>query len=317
VALRRRLFVAVVVDGDAGATIDALRLALRSPELDRIAPHVTLVAPTNVAEAELDDVLAGVRGVAHRSRPFSIEVGPVATFPRDRPVLYAAVTDPDGGLETISSALRAEALRPAARDDRFSFVPHVTLHNRTDPGVAIGATAAFSGFRIDVVVEALTVLERAATGGDGRWVPIAEYRLGPPVVRGRGGIEIELEESRVADPVTRALLGPAPGLEGRSLDRWVITARIGDVVVGAAEGESSPLVTVLCSLVVDRPHRRTGIGSRILELVESFGAPLVVADGADAETAHLLTRRGYVEAPGPPVGRRRFLRRFDRDLSGG
>jgi 2'-5' RNA ligase len=84
---RRRFGVVVLITGAAAAEIDGLRRAVGDPWLDRVPPHVTLVPPVNVRESELETALAVLRAAAAQARPFTLELGPTATFLPASPVL--------------------------------------------------------------------------------------------------------------------------------------------------------------------------------------------------------------------------------------
>ena len=60
--------------------VDGLRRAFGDPALERVAPHVTLVPPVNVAERDLVEVLAILRRAAGQARPLELTLGPVAAF---------------------------------------------------------------------------------------------------------------------------------------------------------------------------------------------------------------------------------------------
>ncbi|MBV9661015.1 MAG: 2'-5' RNA ligase family protein, partial [Acidimicrobiales bacterium] len=89
---RRRLGVALLLDGPPAHELDGLRRALGDPALGRIPPHVTLVPPVNVRAAELPVALAVIRAAAARqSGPLDLTIGSVATFLPANPVVYLSV----------------------------------------------------------------------------------------------------------------------------------------------------------------------------------------------------------------------------------
>lgn len=66
---RRRLGVVLLVAAPVAAELQGLRRALGDPALDRVPPHLTLVAPVNVREADVDAAVAVVAGAAAQRRP--------------------------------------------------------------------------------------------------------------------------------------------------------------------------------------------------------------------------------------------------------
>ena len=88
---RRRLGVVILVPARAAAEIDGMRRACGDRALERVPPHLTLVPPVNVTETRLSEALARLRDAAARTSPFTLELGPVASFVPDSPTLYLAV----------------------------------------------------------------------------------------------------------------------------------------------------------------------------------------------------------------------------------
>src|SRR5687768_1166177 len=124
---RVRVGVVVLVPPPQAIEIDGLRRGLGDAVLERIAPHVTLVPPVNVAVDDLPAALAVLRGAAASVRPFTVELGPPRTFRPDSPTLFLAVDGPADGVDALV-ALREQALRPPLhREPERSFVPHVTI----------------------------------------------------------------------------------------------------------------------------------------------------------------------------------------------
>src|SRR3954471_14384574 len=99
---RRRLGVAIIVPSPLNHEIDGLRRACADATLDRVPAHVTLVPPVNVREEHVGDALAVLRDAGAATRPFTVTLGPTATFHPDTPVLYLDV----GGAVEQLHALR-------------------------------------------------------------------------------------------------------------------------------------------------------------------------------------------------------------------
>ena len=290
---RRRYFVAVVLDGSLAAMVDGIRAALDYEDPGRIPPHITLAPPRNVAGEDLPGVLAGLRRVAGRFEPFTVELGPVTLFDRPQPVVHLAVRDATRRIHDLAAEIRAESLRPTERDDRHPFVPHVTLAPRVPRSVAEAAIAAFRGPELNAVrISDVTLLEHR--DDPPRWVAVADAALGAPVVRGRGGIEVELSRARLVDPEVRVVLGVAPADPPLVGTGWALVARIGGAPVGVAWGSEAAGGRAIEGLVVAPAHRRTGVASRLLEEVERpvvTGVVAVLPGRGDLDA--LFVARGY------------------------
>ncbi len=165
---RRRLGVALLVPQPVATEVDGLRRALGDGALGRIAAHLTLVPPVNVAEGALPDALDVLRTAAKATRPLDLRLGPAATFDPVTPVVYLAV----GGDVDALQALRDRVfLPPLERPLTNAFVPHVTVADEMDPTRIPAAVEALADYVADVRIDALHLLEE----GRGRvWRPIAD-----------------------------------------------------------------------------------------------------------------------------------------------
>jgi 2'-5' RNA ligase len=244
---RRRLAVALLLPPPWATEIDGLRRASGDLQMTRVAPHVTLIPPINVREADLPAVLGLLRAAACVSSELELAIGPTATFLPDSPVLYLRVTGDDGRLARIRAVLQSGPLR---RPDRWPFVPHVTLAQDQPAERLTAGAAALADYEIEVGVDRLHLMEEVTMAEGGRrWVPIADARLGPRVVVGRGGLPLELTTGSLVDPEAEALLPSPPEAGGPAGGRIVVTARRADSaeVVGVAAGPAghgSPEVAV-------------------------------------------------------------------------
>ena len=245
---RLRLGVALVVPQPVASEIDGLRRACGDGGLGRVPPHLTLVPPVNVNTSDLGRALAVLRAAA-ASVPEAIEatLGPVTTFAPDTPVLYLAVAGDDEAADRLQRLRDNVFLPPLARPLAWPFVPHVTLADEMEADRIVAAMAALRDYRIDVVFGHLTLLQE---GSPGRvWSPLADVRLGPPAIIGRGGLPVELWWSSIADPEVAATLAPEP-MAPAGAQPFVVAARRDDVVLGAARGWRRDGTTDVVELVV-------------------------------------------------------------------
>src|SRR5688572_20311112 len=129
---RQRLGVVLLVPQPLAKEIDGVRRALGDEARERIAPHITLVPPLNVAERDLPRAFTLVRTAASTIAPLSLRLGPAATFAPVNPVAYLKVGGEPQVLEALER-LRAKCLEgPLERTIDLEFVPHVTIANELD-----------------------------------------------------------------------------------------------------------------------------------------------------------------------------------------
>jgi 2'-5' RNA ligase/GNAT superfamily N-acetyltransferase len=311
----------VVLRGELAARIDGLRLGLGSTEVDRIPPHITLVPPFNARAGDLPRTLATLRAGAASMARFRCALGPVVTFDRPRPVLYLAVGDQAGSLAALAQASRAGPLAPTPREDRHVFVPHVTVANRSSVAVADAARRALGAFATDLEVTDFSLLRLEESGepdGRRRWVEIADFPLGRPTVRGRGGVEIELTLSRMVDPESLERLDELDQVARSRGEPWAVTARTDGSTVAVARGTVAGETARIDAFVVATTARGIGVGTRTLEHVEAMaldrGLREVVVSVSSANKARYFTGRGYVPVESTAADRDLLRKVVDRTI---
>ncbi|MGH9137893.1 MAG: GNAT family N-acetyltransferase [Acidimicrobiales bacterium] len=246
---RQRLGIALLVPQPLATEIDGLRRALGAAERALVAPHLTLVSPTNVRDDDVPRVLATVRSEASKASPLQLHVGPVASFAPVTPTVHLLVS---GDVEPLASLRAAVRVGPLDRPQPYTWVPHVTLAQEVPPERIEPAVAALADYRADCTINRVHVLRQDP---DKVWRPIADYPFEQPAVVGRGGVELDLTFAEEPD------LEAATLATGRPL---VVTARRAGEVVGvarfwvAADGD-----TTLLDLVVAEGHRGQGISRQL------------------------------------------------------
>ncbi|HEX2023752.1 MAG TPA: 2'-5' RNA ligase family protein [Acidimicrobiales bacterium] len=236
---RVRLGVALLVPPPVDAEIDGLRRALGDGALGRIPAHLTLVPPVNVREDRLGEALGVLRKAAAATRPFTVTLGPPASFLPDNPTVHLTVA----GDDSVHRLRDRVFVDPLARTLTWPFVPHVTLADEAGVDRITAALAALGDYQVDVTFDRVHLLRE----GPGRiWAPIADAAFAPAAVVGRGGLPVELTVSERLDPEAAALEETTP---------LVVTARVDGRVAGYAEGWCGRDGTArLARLVVDPDH---------------------------------------------------------------
>lgn len=242
--MRRRLGVALLLPEPWSSEINGLRRALGAPSLDAQPPHLTLVPPVNVPEGRVDDAVAVLRRAAARCvSSIQLTVGPPATFAPISPVIYLEVVR--GGDEV--AALQANVFAgPLLRRVDYDYVPHVTVcESASDEAVRL-APGLLRHFRVDVTVDRVHLL---AQGADRVWRSLTDVAFGPPVVRGRGGVELHLRWTHRPAPDVHALMDlnlrwtPEPQLDRvKRPDQFLEARDARDALIGVRSGSTAVVV---------------------------------------------------------------------------
>jgi 2'-5' RNA ligase len=258
---RQRLGVVLLVPQPLATEIDGVRRALGDGALGRIAPHITLVPPVNVAERDLPKAFSLVRTAATAVAPLDLRVGPVRTFAPVNPVAYLEIGGEPQVLDALERLRSACLEGPLHRTSDHEFVPHVTVADDLVPERLDVAAALLRDFSAEVTIDHVHVLAELP----GRiWRPVADAPLGErPAVVGRGGLPLELSVSGRPDAESAALLSfeEASGLP------FAIAARRDGDLIGAAWGWSARDALELADLTVVAEHRGQGFGRHVLAAV--------------------------------------------------
>lgn len=267
---RRRLGVALLLPQPASAEVDVLRRSLGADDVDRLPSHLTLVPPVNVRDDDLDSALDLLRDAAGRTSPFRLVLGPPRTFLPINPVLYLEV----GGDVASVDQLRGRIFRPPLeRNLTWPFQPHVTLLDQGSDERIRAAQEALADYRVEVVLERVHLLQEFNDEGVRSWRPIADASFATPGVVGRGGLELELEETeKLPDDAQRFLDRAWAQFDESRYGRLhtptpvAITARRQRRIVGTVVGDVTPDTgeAYVMDLLVAPDVRGEGVGAHLL-----------------------------------------------------
>ncbi|HVC26155.1 MAG TPA: GNAT family N-acetyltransferase [Acidimicrobiales bacterium] len=288
-SVRHRLLVALLLEHGAAAEVVGLRRALRARAQERVAPHVTLVAPVNVGADELPAVVSLLARLAASVAPFEITLGPAGTFAPGRPVVYLAVSGASDELDELRRGAATGPLAPPPGRPGRPFVPHVTLSTSVEHELVAPSLAFLAGYERLTVVTHLHLLEQDLAAAGRPWRVVASPALGGAVVRGRGGREVELSVASCLDAVASEWAWATGAQCARVTygERWkpgepfAVVARGGDQparpgaagsILGVATGEVRGEICECSRLLVDPAARGEGVGSQLLHHVERFAA---------------------------------------------
>lgn len=245
---RVRIAIALLVPEPAATEIDGLRRALGDRSRGNVVPHITLIPPVNVRVEQLVDVLALLRAAASEAAPIELRLGPPATFAPVTPVVYLAV---GGEVDAVHGLRAALHEGPLARPQEHEFVPHVTVQDDCPADRIAAALAALADFTVDVRVGDVHLLRDHAPGPR-RWNAVADARFERPLVVGRGGREVEIVASSIADPEVLERFADERGMRSAGGEPLTVVARHEGTIVAAARGWVVDAEPELVEIVGDR-----------------------------------------------------------------
>jgi 2'-5' RNA ligase len=167
----RTIGVAVAIPEPYGGELQRWRAALGDPLAEGIPTHVTLLPPTEVADADLGVVDDHLLEVAARFPSFRIRLRGTATFRPISPVVFVPLAEGISSCEVLQSQVRSGPLQVELR---FPYHPHVTVAHDLDKRALDRAYDALSEYDCSFDVEFFSRYEH---GTDGVWRPQRDFPL--------------------------------------------------------------------------------------------------------------------------------------------
>jgi len=122
--------VAIAVPEPFGEQLRAHRASFGDQQAQGIPTHVTLLPPTEVGAAAMQDIEEQLERVADKHSPFDMHLRGTATFRPVSPVVFIAVALGISECEMLAESVRVEL---GAKGLRFPYHPHVTVaHDLSD-----------------------------------------------------------------------------------------------------------------------------------------------------------------------------------------
>ncbi|MDO4242390.1 MAG: 2'-5' RNA ligase family protein [Actinomyces sp.] len=172
-ATERVLGLTIAVPEPWAGQVRRVRLDAGDPLARTVPPHITLLPPTLVPCAHLDEVVAHVGRVACRTSPFEVRAAGARTFRPVSPVAYLALVTGAAQVDALQRELRSPE-GPLAGPLRFPFHAHVTLAHIDDDEALDAAQAA--GRTIDALFTVEQIHLHLLEGDV--WRPLAAPSLG-------------------------------------------------------------------------------------------------------------------------------------------
>jgi len=164
--------VSVAVPEPEGLSLQEYRVSLGDETARHIPTHITLVPPTEVAEADLPGIVEHLAATSAQHSPYRVSLRGTGTFRPVSPVVFIGVVEGIAGCELLAEAIRTG---PLAVDVTFPYHPHVTVAHDLPPEQLDHAFEDLSGYRTHFDVTEFWLYVHDDSAG---WQPTQAFRLG-------------------------------------------------------------------------------------------------------------------------------------------
>ena len=164
--------VAIAIPEPWASELQDYRTSVGDTTATQIPTHITLIPPTEVADADLEPVTRHLAATAASLQAFDIHLRGTGTFRPVSPVVFVTVAEGISQCEVLAKAVRQG---PLAVDLHFPYHPHVTVAHHLDDPTLDRAFAELASFECRVAVDAFSLYVHDEDDG---WQPTHQYALG-------------------------------------------------------------------------------------------------------------------------------------------
>jgi 2'-5' RNA ligase len=164
--------VAIAVPQPHAAALTRWRRRVGDPAADLVFPHVTLLPPTAVPAASIDDVEDHLAKAADAAAPFVMHLSGTGTFRPLSPVVFIQIARGVSDCEVLERDIRSG---PLERPLDFPYHPHVTVAQQLPDEALDDAYDGLAGFVARFTVDSFVLFSRDEVGA---WTWRREFPLG-------------------------------------------------------------------------------------------------------------------------------------------
>lgn len=151
--------------------LTACRARAGDPLADLVMPHVTLIPPTSIGIADLDQVLCQMSATCAQTPGFALDLRGAGTFRPISDVVFVAVSKGISECELLAQELRQG---PFDTPLVFPYHPHVTVAQNVAPQLLDEVYERLEDFKADFLVDHVALHRQ---NNDGSWDQIARFAL--------------------------------------------------------------------------------------------------------------------------------------------
>jgi 2'-5' RNA ligase len=164
--------VSIAVPEPWGTELQQYRIGVGDQSATRIPTHITLLPPYDVADSELDRVVAHLEDVAARTPAFEVHLRGTGTFRPVSPVVFVNVVEGISQCEQLAADVRSG---PIVVESAFPYHPHVTVAHELDEGSLEQAFVELERYDASFGVALMWLYVHNLKTG---WQPARSFRLG-------------------------------------------------------------------------------------------------------------------------------------------
>ncbi len=168
----RTIGVAIAIPEPYGTWLQSYRESFGDRLARAIPTHVTLLPPTQVPGARLDEIERHLQAIAADERPFTMHLRGTGSFRPVSPVVFVQLAQGISDCERIERRVRSG---PLARELKFNYHPHVTVAHDVPDEMLDLAFEKLSSFEAKFDVVGFSLYEH---GQDGVWRPQRDFVFG-------------------------------------------------------------------------------------------------------------------------------------------
>ncbi|MEV0650421.1 2'-5' RNA ligase family protein [Phytomonospora sp. NPDC050363] len=169
-----KIGVAIAVPEPWGSELRDHRMGTGDPQAAGVPTHVTLLAPVEIADADMPGVEEHLAGVARRHSPFALHLRGTGTFRPVTEVVFVAVAAGISECERLAGSVRTG---PLTYEARFPYHPHVTVAHDVSAEQADRVFDELAGYEARFAVGEFVLY---AHWGDGVWRVQRRFALTAP-----------------------------------------------------------------------------------------------------------------------------------------
>ncbi|WP_435299574.1 2'-5' RNA ligase family protein [Timonella sp. A28] len=169
---QKRIGISIEIPEPFAGELQRARKSFGDPLADAIPPHITIVGPTIIEPAQLEEVHRHIASACTRVEPFEVHLRGSATFLPVSPVVFIQVVAGIAQCENLEREVRSGLLH---HETRFNYHPHVTVAHDLDEASLETAFQTMAFYEAQFMVSDLHLFEH---GDDNVWRPVKSFPLG-------------------------------------------------------------------------------------------------------------------------------------------